>query len=256
MTIPLGWRTDLAVLRLGGSVIIEHDDHLVVRTPAAPTFHWGNFLLVTDAGTVDDAARWLTRFEEVLPGLRHRAIGLVTEPADLSGWHSAGLELELSDVLVRDDPVDPAPLPSGYTVRPLKSPEDWERSTRLRVAEEGEDPDFEEDMTRSRRGMVDDGDTRWFGAFAGPHLVAELGIVDCGRTPEGHLARYQSVLTAADHRRRGLTSHLLGVGARWAQSRGCERWVILADDGTDANRLYRAHGFVPADRSVQVYRRT
>lgn len=254
MTISLGWRTDLAVLRLGGSVVSEHDDHLVVRTPAAPTFHWGNFLLVTDADAVDDAPRWLARFEEALPGLRHRAIGLAAEPVDLTGWREAGLDLELSDALVRDDPVDLAPSPGGYTARPLESPDDWARSTRLRLAAEGEDPDFEEDMTRARRGMAGAGHTRWFGAFAGTELVAELGIVDCGPTAEGRLARYQSVLTAPEHRRRGLTSHLLGVAARWAQDRGCDRWVIVADDGTDANRLYRAHGFVPTDRSVQVYR--
>ena len=254
MTIPLGWRTDLAVLRLGGSVVSEHDDHLVVRTPAVPTFHWGNFLLVTDPGAVDDAQRWLARFEEALPGLRHRAIGLAAEPTDMAGWRGAGLELELSDTLVRTEPVSPASLPPGYAVRPLETADDWERSTRLRIGAEGEDPDFEEDMTRSRRGMVDQGHTCWFGAFDGADLVAELGIVDCGPSPDGHLARYQSVLTAPGHRRRGLTSHLLGVAARWAERRGCDRWVIIADDGTDANRLYRAHGFVPTDRSVEVYR--
>ena len=255
MSLPLGWSTDLAVLRLGGSTITEHDDHLVVRTPAAPTFHWGNFLFVTDAGAVDDADRWLARFEEALPGMRHRAIGLASEPTDLSGWASAGLALELSDTLVRVEPLAEAPLPGGYVVRALETADDWDRSTRLRIDSEGEDPDFEADVTRGRRSMVEAGHTCWFGAFAGVELVAELGIVDCGDAPAGRLARYQSVLTAPDHRRRGLTSHLLGVAARWAETRGCDRWVIVADDGTDANRLYRAHGFVPADRSAQVYRR-
>lgn len=255
MTLPLGWRTDLAVLRLGGATITENDDHLVVSSPDNPTFHWGNFLLVTDPGSVDDAARWLGRFEDALPGLRHRAIGLAREPDDLTGWHGAGLELELSDTLVRTAAVPPAPLPDGYAVRPLEVADDWERSTRLRIDSEGEDPDFEADTTRSRRRMVDAGHTRWFGAFQGDELVAELGIVDCGESPEGHLARYQSVLTAPGHRRRGLTSHLLGVASGWAGTRGCDQWVIVADDGTDANRLYRAHGFVPTDRSAQVYRR-
>ena len=255
MTLPLGWRTDLAVLRLGGSTVDEHPDHIVVRSPENPTFHWGNFLLVTDRGAVDDAGRWLARFEEALPGMRHRAVGLAREPSDLTGWRAAGLELELSDTLVRTDPVDLVPLWEGYVARALETADDWERSTRLRIGAEGEDPDFEADVTRSRRRMVEAGHTRWFGAFDGAELVAELGVVDCGLAAEGHLARYQSVLTTPDHRRRGLTSHLLGLAARWAGNRGCDQWVIVADDGTDANRLYRAHGFVPADRSAQVYRR-
>ena len=253
MRITLGWRTDLAVLRLGGSEITEHDDHLVVRSPENPTFHWGNFLLVTDPGAVDDSTRWLDRFEEALPGARHRAVGLPAEPTDLTGWREAGLDLELSDTLARAEPVEPVSLPEGYAVRPLESVDDWRRSTRLRIGAEGEDPDFEADVTRGRRRMAEAGHTRWFGAFEGTELVAELGIVDCGQSPDGRLARYQSVLTAPSHRRRGLTSHLLGVAARWAEARGCDRWIIVADDGTAANRLYRAHGFEPAARSVQVY---
>lgn len=254
MTIPLGWRTDLAVLRLGDSTVTEHGDHLVVRTPTAPTYHWGNFVFVTDPSAVDDAERWLARFEEALPALRHRAVGLVSEPTDMSGWRSAGLGLELSDVLVRSEPVAAVPLPNDYTVRALETADDWERSTRLRIDSDQDDPQFEADVTSGRRGMVEAGHTRWFGAFEGLELVAELGIVDCGVSPDGHLARYQSVLTAPDHRRRGLTSHLLGVASRWAGRRGCDQWVIVADDGTDANRLYRAHGFEPTARSAQVYR--
>ena len=42
----LGLRTDLVLLRLGGSVVEHHDDHVVVRTPDNPTYWWGNFLLV------------------------------------------------------------------------------------------------------------------------------------------------------------------------------------------------------------------
>lgn len=36
----LGYRTDLALLRLGGSEFEDRGDHLVVRTPHNPTFWW------------------------------------------------------------------------------------------------------------------------------------------------------------------------------------------------------------------------
>lgn len=81
--------------------------------------------------------------------------------------------------------------------------------------------------------------------FARNRLVAQLGIVDCGQG----IARYQHVFTAPEHRRRGLTSHLLGVAARWASDRGCNRWVIVADADSDASRLYQACGFTDAEGS-------
>ena len=41
-----GYATDLVLLAREGGVVEEHDDHLVVRTPANPTYHWGNCLIL------------------------------------------------------------------------------------------------------------------------------------------------------------------------------------------------------------------
>jgi GNAT superfamily N-acetyltransferase len=79
--------------------------------------------------------------------------------------------------------------------------------------------------------------------------VADLGIVRCGTT-----ARYQSVGTDLDHRRRGLASHLLGVAAAWAGERGCDRWVIVTEATNPAGRVYRRLGFAPDVGSAQAYR--
>src|SRR5262249_43085006 len=78
----------------------------------------------------------------------------------------------------------------------------------------------------------------------------DLGVVCCGAT-----ARYQNVGTDAQHRRRGLASHLLGVAARWASARGCSRWVIVTEASNPAGRVYRSVGFGPAAPTVQAYRR-
>ena len=51
--LPPGWATDLAILELCGSVVEDRTDHLLVRTPGNPGFHWGNCLFVTDTGAVD-----------------------------------------------------------------------------------------------------------------------------------------------------------------------------------------------------------
>ncbi len=44
----LAYRTDLTVLRLSGSEIADLGDHLVVRTPADPSYWWGNFVLLAE----------------------------------------------------------------------------------------------------------------------------------------------------------------------------------------------------------------
>ena len=69
----LGFATDLAVLRAGGSIVVEADDHLVVRTPSNPSYWWGNFVLVADP---ELAARGVDVFHREFPGARHLAIGV------------------------------------------------------------------------------------------------------------------------------------------------------------------------------------
>lgn len=250
MDLTLGWQTDLAVLRLGGSLIEEHPGHLVVRTPEIPTYHWGNFLLVTDPAASDDVVGWLARFEEQFPEAGHRAIGLASNPADPATWTGRGFALEHEDVLVASAPIPAAPEPAGYDVRVLASLADWEASTELRVVAYPGQDDFERRTTAVRAAMALRGEAIWVGAFSGPTLAAELGIVLVG---EG-LARYQSVLTHPDHRRRGLTTHLLGVADALARDRGAKVTVIIADQDSDPGRLYRSAGFQLESTTVQAFR--
>ena len=255
--LPPGWATDLAILELCGSVVQDRADHLLVRTPGNPGFHWGNCLFVTDAGAVDDAGRWVTTFRSDFPDATWVAIGLIRMPDDRAAWAAQGLDLELDDVLTTDTLPRPAPLPGGYVVRRL-SGQDWARSVARSVAENDqtndEDPRgyarFAQAQVRARRALSDRDAGATFGAFADDVLVAELGIVRCGTT-----ARYQSVGTDREHRGRGLASHLLGVAARWAGDRGCDRWVIVTEATNPAGRVYRRLGFEPDSGNAQAYRK-
>jgi GNAT superfamily N-acetyltransferase len=254
--MSLGWVTDLAILELTGSTIDDHGDHLVVRSPGNPDYHWGNCLLVTDPATVDDAARWLGAFRSNFPDAGWVAIGLPDFPRNASAWTALGIELELVDVLstTRTPRISPAPV--GYTVRQILGA-DWELVIGRELAENARSGDYDvtthERFARATAAARDDLSTRglaaFFGAFFGAELVADLGVVRCGST-----ARFQAVSTEPAHRRRGLASHLLGVAAGWAAAEGCDTWVIVTESTNDAGRVYRAAGFTPDDAVASAYR--
>lgn len=255
-TVPPGWATDLAVLRHTGSLVDDRGDHLVVRSPDNPDFHWGNFVLVTDGDRVDDADRWVSTFRVAFPEADWVAVGLTRAPEDRTAWVAHGMRLEYEDVLSTRTLPRQALLPAGYTVRPFAE-EDWERSVVRVMAEnartgEHEPAAFERfarARARTRSSLCRRGVGAWFGAFAEDALVADLGIVRCDRA-----ARYQDVSTDPEHRGRGLASHLLGVAARWAGEGGCDRWVIVTEATNPAGRVYRAAGFALDTATVEAYR--
>lgn len=249
--LPPSTRTDLAVDMLGGTTVLDRGDHLVVRTASNPGYHWGNFVQVT-SGDPDDASRWLSAFSHEFPDARHRAIGLLSEP-DPAAWQGTGLRHDTVEALTTRTAPSRAALPDGYEVHRLTSDADWgdRLVAELRENERtgAQDPAaYREFVTRqlaTRRRLVEAGDAAWFGAFdeRGEH-ASSLGIVVL-RDLHPVTARYQTVLTGADHRRRGLARHLLSVAAGWAMAEGAEELVIVADAGSAAGRLYARAGFAP-----------
>ncbi len=254
--LTAGWATDLAVLELGGSTVQDRGDHLVIRTPANPDYHWGNFVAVLDPTTVDDADRWLGVFEGAFPDAAWRSLGLPSLPVDADAWLRHRMKLETDEVLVAHVQPREPDLLAGYSVRQLRG-DDWELVVANEMAENertGEyDPVGHERFARAlvatRSALSERGVAAFFGAFAGDVLAADLGIVLCGRR-----ARYQAVGTQPEHRRRGLASHLLGVAARWAAERGCDEWVIVTESTNPAGRVYRRAGFEPDAATAQAYR--
>ncbi len=246
------------MLEYGGSTVEDRGDHVVVRTPANPTFHWGNCLLVTDADCVEDAERWTRAFDVEFPSATWTAIGLPRMPTDDVSWTELGLELGLDETLVARTMPRRTQLPPGYLVRPIAG-EDWEQVVALALAENVRSGPWEatsyEQFERARRqadrGLCERGLAAFFGAFSGDTLAASLGVVRCGST-----ARYQNVMTDAPHRRRGLASHLLGVAAESAGARDCDRWVIVTESTNPAGRVYRSVGFEPELSTAQAYRRS
>jgi GNAT superfamily N-acetyltransferase len=206
---------------------------------------------------VADAGRWVDTFQVAFPSASWIAIGLIRMPDDQDTWVAQGLAVELEDVLTTRSLPRQTPLPHGYTVRRFRGG-DWEQSLARAVAANDrtaeEEPQsyqrFARERTQAWRALSEREGAAFFGAFAGDVLVAELGIVKCGT-----MGRYQSVSTDEEHRRRGLASHLLGVAARWAADRGCDRWVIVTEATNPAGRVYRSVGFEPDTGNASAYRR-
>ncbi|MCW2512139.1 MAG: hypothetical protein JWR11_1181 [Mycobacterium sp.] len=253
--LPLGWTTDLAVLRYMGSTIEDRGDHLVVRTPRNPDFHWGNCIFVTDPDAVDDADRWVETFHLAVPGVDWVTVGVARMPSDVAAWARLGLELGFDEVLATLTMPRQTVRPEGYEVRALAG-EDWTQLVARAMAENertgAHDPASYGRFARARadaqRDLVARGLAQFVGAFCEGRLVGDLGIVDCAGT-----ARYQAVGTAAEHRARGIASHLLGVAGAWAATRGCTQWVIVTEAANPAGRVYRRAGFELAAPSVQAY---
>lgn len=260
MSLSPATRTDLEILRLQGATITDHGDHLVVRSPSQPTFHWGNCVHVT-TGDVADAQRWISVFHKEFPTADWLAVGLPQMPVG-DGWQQAGLTPESEDVLSLTGLPQLRPLPVGFQVRQFASQADWDAHhafVRARNDEDRQaDPDayatFDLDRQRARQELAAQGRLGWFGAFTPDgELASTLGIVVLGEGNE--LARYQAVETAPDHQRKGLASHLLGVAAQWAARRGASRFVIVTESTNPAGRVYRGVGFGPDRPVVDVYRR-
>jgi GNAT superfamily N-acetyltransferase len=256
--LGIGWATEIAVLELSGSSVEDRGDHLVVRSPRSPSYHWGNCVLVTDADAADDAGRWVGVFGTAFPSATWIAVGLTRMPDDPEPWREHEVALEALEVLAtRSVPRDAAP-PEGYKVRRLRG-DDWEETVRLSLAENeltgSFDPATYEPFARSQAAVAralcegNAGVVTYFGAFVEGELAASLGVVCCGTT-----ARYQNVLTSQSHRRRGLASHLVGRAARWTAEQGCDRWVIVTETTNPAGRVYRNAGFEPEGTYVQAHR--
>lgn len=288
----MAWNdTDIDILLHHGAEVENHGSYRVFRFPRCPSYHWGHFIQVlhsldsgvtgveasgTQTVTTEELRHWRATFKAHFPQADWVAILLphpLTESVSESAHKTLGLAYSREVVLVNDRPLEPRPLPGGYTVRPLHGDADWAAWEQLKLAtsdsgaEDGDaDPTSQDDNNSSEADSSDDmvayirqlerwhrqaqreGTMQRFGAFdAEGKLCSSVGIFTLGER-----ARFNSVSTDAEHRRKGLASHLLYIADEWSRRHGCRASAIVADAGSDAERLYRSLGFSPRAEHYQL----
>ncbi len=165
------WTTSLAILALTGSTVTDEGDHLVVRTPQNPTFHWGNCIVVRSHDRLGDAAHWQDRFSAAHPDATWLAVGLPRMPDDVAGWTAIGATLEENESLTSS--TVPRLLPAPLPVRPvaqdaddaeaidlddlvalLEHPAKWFVRTQLGVWLPGEDDEVDDHLPLRLDGLA------------------------------------------------------------------------------------------------------
>jgi len=257
----LGFRTDVMLLTLQGGEVDDRGDHLVVSSPRAPEFWWGNFVLFRGAPTSGDLATWERAFVAGLPQAAHRTFGIDATAADTSGcaeFVAAGYDVDCSSVLTATRVLEPPRRCAGATCRALDltNPRDLDAAVDVQMANASPAAprghgEFLAHRMESMRALQESGRGAWFGAFVGGRMLSGLGLFTDG----SGVARFQSVDTRPEARRRGLAGALVHhAGAHGLAQWGVTTLVIVADPDYHAIDVYRSVGFAAAETQVQLER--
>lgn len=251
----LGYRTDLMLLELSGSVLTDKGEYVVVRTPANPTFWWGNYLLFRTPFAPGDTAARLEAFEREFPEADHRSLGVDTTDGLLGSEAeliAADLEIDRSTVMTATSVREPARPNTTSQYRFLSSDDDWEQLVGVTLACATMEVDegyrvYNRRRVEASRALCEAGHAKWFGAFDDGRLQASLGLASDG----SDAARFQIVQTHPDDRGRGIASTLVHRASRYGfDELGVRTLVMVADPDYLAIRIYRSLGF--GDNEVQL----
>ena len=256
-------QTDLMLRGFDGQRI-DRPTHVVMRTPANPTFRWGNYLVFPDAPTADDLQRWPRIFTDEMqdiPEVTHLAFTWDALDGALGAsdaFVAAGYDRWTLATMSLTALAPEGRLPTPCQIRYLETDADWAEWIELAEAQNDAQPPeyregaghraFVEKTCVGHRAMIAAGWGRWFGAYVDGRLASSMGLF----VREG-LGRFQAVDTHPDFRRRGLATTLL----RHAVTEGLERMgantlVIVADVDEAAIGIYAAAGFETTEQIIQI----
>jgi ribosomal protein S18 acetylase RimI-like enzyme len=248
---PLSLQSELIFAHFN-SQVLEKDAYLVVKTPTNPNFHWGNFISFKNAPVNGDEVRWPEIFKKEfsdISDIKHRAFTWEEEKIGIakSIFEENGYEFDINKVLAAEKVRVPAKMnqDGNISIRPVQTDNEWNQSLLNQLfANEGKYEEkgfliFKKRQMDMYRRMSLAGRGHWFGAFNGSELAADLGIFF-----EGKIARYQSVVTHPDYRRKGICARLVYEAGLFAKKNyQVETLVMIADANYHAARIYESVGF-------------
>ncbi len=253
----LGYQTDLIFPAFDGE-ILDRGHYMVIRTPANPTFYWGNYLLFAEPPQEGDHSKWCDLFSKEIgtpPEIQHQAIGWDSTEGNLGEiqpFLDAGFQLNRSLVMTVHEPHASSKPSKDVDIRALVTDSDWQQALGNQVI--CRDLEFEEEgfrvfrrqQMKRYRSMARAGLGEWYGAYAGEQLVADAGVFHTGR-----LGRFQSVQTHPNFRRRGIGGTLVFESGRQALAKhSLQTLVIVADEASGPTRLYESIGFEQVEEQV------
>ena len=216
-----------------------------------PDYFFGNCLVFPKPPEAGDFPRWTSRFKTLFADtadVRHQTFLWPSYHFDASGilpFTEAGFELDVTAVMTSAQPKARRSLQAGIALRQVTSDTDWQAASDLQISVGLEDmeyagySDFERRRIAVLRRWAEAGNGGWFGAFEGSKLVGSLGLY-----VENRVARYQAVGTHKEYRGRGIAGALLEFAAQCiAEQHDVEQFVIIADQDSNAHRLYLHSGF-------------
>ncbi len=265
----LGFRTDLMILRMQGSVVAERDGYTLVSSPHNPLHHWGNFLLLDDPPRPRTVGEWVWEFESQFPTADHLALGIDGVDGDAGPEDEialAGLQVDRDVVLTMPsaDALVPPALPHpNAACRELVSDEDWAQAVELQVAgtiaafdiPETVLTEFTTAAMAAMRDLTEAGHGSWFGGFVdtavGEQMVTGLGVFTDG----SGVARFQTVQTLESMQGQGLATMLVHhAAAAVLTGWGVDSLVMVAEPDEPASGIYRRLGFSGTERMVRLSR--
>jgi RimJ/RimL family protein N-acetyltransferase len=259
-SLSLGIRTEMIFHRFDG-VVLDRGTYLIVKTPSNPGFFFGNFALFFEAPKPGSLGRWKTVFRkefEDCPAVEHVAF-VWDAPSegigDISELEAENFKVNFSLVLTTRSVRAPPKPNSGIEVRPIASDAEWkdvvEGQIRSKAAgfEETAYRQFKELQMARYRAMSENGLGYWFGAFLHGKLVGDLGLYK-----DGTVGRFQAVETDPEFRRQGVCGTLVHASAQYGfQTMGLSDLVMVADERSQAAKIYGSVGFAPAAKDYSAY---